>query len=102
MAKKSTSWDNEANEVTSNWVKFNVPLEDKIFGTLINKKQVKSAMPGKEGQLTNVYDIKADEGSFHTLDEKKKVVPEAVVINPNEFYSVGGTVVIDRQMTNIQ
>jgi len=100
--KKEKGWDDEENEVQSNWAKFNVPLEDKIFGTLISKKQTKSNLPGSEGKLVNVYDIKADEGLFHVLDEKKKVVPEAVKINANEIYSVGGTVVIDRQMTNIQ
>lgn len=103
MAKnKEGGWDSEENVVQSNWVKFNVPLEDKVFGTLIGKRQMKSSMAGKEGQLVNVYELKADEGSYHVLDDAKKVVAEPVVVEPGSFLSVGGTAVIDRQMQNIQ
>ncbi len=102
MAKKG-GWDSPENEVQSNWMKFNVPLEDKIFGTLIAKRQIKSTMPGKEGEMVNVYEVKASENtSFHVLDEKKKVVEGAVEINIGDVYSVGGTKVIDNQMRNIK
>ncbi len=103
MSKKDTGWDSPENEVQSNWMKFNVPLEDKLFGTLIAKRQIKSTMPGKEGELVNIYEIKAsEETSFHVLDEKKKLVDEAITINPGDVYSVGGTKVIDNQMRNIK
>ena len=101
MTKKS-GWDSSENEVQSNWVKFNVPLEDKIFGTLIEKRSVTSTMKDKEGQKSMAYDIKADEGSYHTLDDKKKVVEPAVEVVADGIYSVGGTNVIDRQMKNIR
>lgn len=100
MTKKS--WDNEANEVVSNWVKFNVPVEDKIFGTLIAKRTVKSTILGQEGKVVNVYELKADEGVYHVLDDKKKVVEEPVVVEAGGIYSIGGTAVIDRQMQNIR
>lgn len=102
MAKEK-GWDAPENEVQSNWMKFNVPLEDKIHGTLIAKRQMKSTIPGKEGQIVNVYEIKADEeSSYHTLDDKKKLVEEAKKIRPGEIFSVSGTAVIDRQMQNIK
>ncbi len=99
---KETSWDAPENEVQSTWVKFNVPMEDKIMGTLIAKRQINSTIPGKEGTKTNVYDLKADTGSYHVLDDKKKVVETPVVVEPGSFYSIGGTNVIDRQMQNIR
>lgn len=99
--KKADAWDSEENEVQSNWVKFNVPLEDKIFGTLVAKRQIKSTMQGKEGELQWVYDIKGDSGSYHTLDDKKKIVEPAVVVEAGGYYTVAGKPQIDRQMQNI-
>ena len=99
MAKaKTTSWDDESNEVKSQWARFNVILEDKVKGTLISKRQIKSALPGKEGELVNVYDLKVDEGTFHALDKKKKIIPEPIVANEGEIWSVGGKPGIDSQM----
>ena len=104
MAKttKGDSWDSSENEVQSNWVKFNVPMEDKIMGTLIAVREVKSTLPGKEGELVKIYELKADEGTFHELDDKKKVVEEPVVIEAGTFWSVGGKPIIDRQMQNVK
>lgn len=104
MAKKEQGgWDDPENEVQSNWMKFNIPLEDKIHGTLIAKRQVASQMQGKEGQKQWQYDIKTDEATvYHKLDEAMKLVDEPIHISPGEVYSVGGTVVIDRQMQNIK
>lgn len=101
--KEEDGWDSPENEVKSNWMKFNVPLEDKIFGTLIDKRVVKSNLPGKEGEPSNVYDIKAlKETLFHVVDDAKKVVEEPVHIHIGDIYSVSGTAVIDRQMKNIR
>lgn len=102
MSKKETNWDDEGNEVQSNWVKFNVPMEDKIFGTLIAKRIMKSTIPGKEDEDVNVYDLKADMGSFHELDDTKKIIPEAVTVNAGEIWSIGGKTGIDAQMRNIK
>ncbi len=101
MAEKG--WDNEANEVQSNWMKFNKPMEDKIHGTLIGKRRMKSQMANKEGEMQNVYDMKADEPSvYHNLDEKKKLIEEAQPIKPGDIFAIGGTTVLDRQMQNIK
>lgn len=102
------NWDSESNEVESNWVKFNISEEaapgaaDKIFGTLIGKRTQKSKMQGKEGEVENVYDLKADMGQFHALDEKKKIIPEPIIIEPGSFWTVGGKPSIDAQMCNIK
>ncbi len=86
----------------SNWVKWNVPIEDKILGTLVAKRQVKSTMAGKEGELVWIYELKADVGSFHGLDEKKKLIEEPVTVNAGEIWSVGGKAGIDAQMRNVK
>ena len=101
MSKKD-NWDDEANEVKSQWVKFNVPMEDKIFGTLLTKRQMKSTIPGKEGELVWVYELKAENGSFHEVDENKVVIPTPVVVNAEEVWSVGGKNSVDVQMRNIK
>lgn len=102
MAKaKKDDWGN-AEEVQSNWVKFNVPEEDKVKAVFLGRRTMKSTMKGKENENVNVYELKGIEGSYHVLDDKKKVVEEAVEVVKDAFYSVGGTSVIDRQMQNIK
>lgn len=91
-----------SNEVQSNWIKWNVVGEDKILGTLTAKRTMKSSIPGKEGDMVNIYDMKIAYGSFHVTNDKKVVVEEPVVIEEGEMYSIGGTNVIDRQMTNVK
>lgn len=100
MSKEN--WDNDNNQVKSNWVKFYVPMEDKVFGTLIAKRTIKSQLPGKEGEDAMVYELKADMGSFHEVDASKKVIPEPVVITPGEIWNVGGKNTIDAQMRNVR
>lgn len=92
----------EENIVQSNWIKFNVEQEDKIMGTLIAIREMKSTLPGKEGEIVKIYELKADYGSFHELDEKKKIVPEPIVVEENSIWSIGGKPIIDRQMTNVR
>ncbi len=93
---------NESNEVQSAWVKFNVPLEDKVSGTLISKSTRKSTMPGKEGQMQNIYELKADMGTWHALDDKKHVIDTPVTVESGQYITIGGTNVIDRQMKNVR
>lgn len=102
MTNKKTVDDfDDSNVVVSNWVKFS-QIGDKIMGTLIAKRTMKSSIPGKEGEMVTVYDVKADYGSFHVLDDKKKVIEEPVTIGEGEIYSIGGKDMIDRQMTNVK
>jgi len=104
MAKtKNNGMDDfdEANEVTSNFVSFNVPLEDKIMGTLIAVREVKSTLPTKAGKMEKVYDLKADYGSFHKLDKKKKLIEEPVIVNEGEVWSVSKES-LDSSMRNVK
>ena len=107
MAKTKDDFSSD-NEVQSNWVKFNVSAADdpencdKVFGTLINKRQVKSQMPDKAGELVWVYEMLMEYGQFHELDEKKKVIEEPIVVEKGSIYNIGGKAVIDRQMQNIK
>lgn len=98
---KTTDWDSPENEVPSNWVTWGVP-GDKIFGTLISKRTMKSTFPGKEGEIVNIYEIKAEMGQYHKLDAKKNPVDPAIIINIGEFYNVGGKTGIDVQMKNVK
>lgn len=103
MAKAKEIIDDfdEANEVTSNFVSFNVPLEDKVMGTLIAVREVKSTLPSKAGKMEKVYDLKADYGSFHKLDKKKKLIEEPVVVNAGEIWSVSKES-LDSSMRNVK
>lgn len=91
----------DENAVKSQWMKFNVPQEDKLYGTFVGKRQIKSTMKDKEGQLQWVYEIKSDYGSFHALDDMKQIIPEAVVISEGEYWSVSKDS-IDAQMRNVK
>src|SRR3990167_3490649 len=103
MAKKAAKDEfGDENAVPSNWITWGVPVEDKIFGTLIAKRTMKSTFPGKEGELVNIYEMKADYGSYHQVDEKKNPIEPAITINEGEFYNIGGKAMIDRQMQNIK
>lgn len=100
--KKTKDDFSSENEVQSNWVKFNVVGEDKIMGTLTAKRTMKSSIPEQEKKDVNIYDVKADYGSFHVTDDNKKVIEELVVVEPESQWSIGGKDSIDRQMTNIK
>ena len=99
---KNKNWDDESNEVKSQWAKFNIAGSDKVKGTLIAKRQIKSNLPGKTGELVWVYDLKVDEGTFHALDKKKKIIEEPIVAGEGEIWSVGGKPGIDAQMRNVK
>jgi hypothetical protein len=102
MNKKTNEWDSSENALESQFMKFNIPLEDKVFGTLISKRQIKSAIPGKESELVWIYELHADSGSYHTTDDKKKVIPEPIVINKGDVISIGGKPGIDNQLRNVK
>lgn len=99
---KKDNWDSDDNAVQSQWVKFNVPMEDKIFGTLVAKRTIKSQIVGKENEDVIVYELKADQGSFHELDDKKKLIETPIIVNAGEVWSIGGKAGIDAQMRNVK
>lgn len=88
-------------DVKTSWVKWG-KVGDNIEGTFVEVREIESQLPGKEGEKVKVYDIKADKGSYHELDEKKMPVEPSVKIEANEIYSVGGRQGIDVQMRRIK
>lgn len=78
----------DKNEVKTPWVQWGKE-KDWVRGTLIEIKEKESRLPGKEGEMTNVYVIKAIGGSFHGIDENKKVNEEPTILQPGEFWNVG-------------
>ena len=88
-----------ANEVKSSWIKWGMP-KDFVEGTLIDIREIESQIPGKEGEMNKIYEIRAKSGSFHALDEKKNPVAEATVIETGDVWTVGGKPGIDTQMRN--
>ena len=89
----------ESNEVKSQWVKWG-KLKDFIEGTLVDIREIPNQLPGKEGQMTKIYEIQANSGSFHELDEKKNPMDDATVLEKGDVWTVGGKAGIDNQMRN--
>jgi hypothetical protein len=96
MSKQNSEWQ----DIPSNWVSWGKE-GDNIEGTLIGISERESTLPGKEGEIQKVYEIKADRGSFHVL-ENKKVVEEPTIVEAGELYNVGGRMGLDVQMKRIK
>lgn len=93
MAK--TEWK-EAKSDTVSWGK----VGDFIEGTLVrvDKKDVKDDVKGIVTK--NVYEIKADGGSFHTTDDKKNPIEPPVICEAGDYFTVwGGKTALDNGMT---
>jgi len=99
MSESTQDIFDPANEVKSVWLKWGQP-KDFIEGTLIDIREIESQIPGKEGEMNKIYEIRANSGSFHDLDEKKNPVPEATVLAQGDVWTVGGKPGIDSQMRN--
>lgn len=104
MTKQTQQQDdifNDSNAVRSNWIKWG-KVGDWFKGTLTDKRQVKSTLPGKENEMVTIYEFLAHGGSFHPINEDKTIAEEAVVISDGEFWTIGGKVGIDNQMRNVK
>ncbi len=102
MAKNTKkAWDDESNEATNSFVGFN-EIGDYVLGTLIGVKKVKSTLPDKGGEMQSIYTVKVREAKYHLLDEKKRVIEEAVVPQEGDIVSVGGRKVIDSRMEKVK
>lgn len=91
------AWDAPENEATNNFVSWGQP-GDYVLGALVSVKDVASTLPDKKGEMQKVYEIKAREGSYHVLDDKKRVVEEPVEVSEGDIISVGGRKTIDSRM----
>ena len=95
------SWDSPENEAKNNFVGFN-EIGDYILGALVSAKQVPSTLPDKKGELQWIYEMKVRDCSYHLLDEKKRVIDEAIVPQVGDIVSVGGRKMIDSRMARIK
>lgn len=100
-ASAKKSWDSDENEAKNNFVGFN-EIGDYVFGALLNAKQVPSTLPDKKGELQWIYEVKVRECQYHVLDDKKKIIDEAVTPNEGDIVSVGGRKMIDSRMARIR
>jgi len=99
MPTKNNDIFDDENEVQSNWVKFS-EVGDMVHGTLISVRSVKSNLPGKEGEMQTIYELKADGGSFHAIDENKQIIKPPIEIQEEEYWNVGGNFALDQQLRN--
>jgi hypothetical protein len=103
MAKAKTlgSWDDVSNESKNSFVGFN-EIGDYILGTLTARKQVPSTLPDRVGELQWIYEIKVRDCAYHVLDDRKKVVEEAVEPEAGDIVSVGGRAMIDSRVAKVK
>lgn len=100
-SKKASSWDSEENEAQNNFVSWS-EIGDFVYGTLIGIREVDSTLPDRAGEKQKIYDVKVKECRYHTLDEKKRVVEEAVEPAEGDIVSVGGRKTIDSRMARVK
>lgn len=88
------------NEIKSNWVKWGKP-GDSITGTLVRVFQVADNYAKVPGAKKNVYEIKAINGSFNDI-QNKKLTGDVVTIKPGDVYCVDGKSGLEAQMRNVK
>lgn len=97
----TTSWDSAENEAKNSFVSWG-KIGDFVYGTLLKVKQVKSTLPGKEGQMQNVYEVKVKECSYHNLDDNKQPMERPETPAPGDIVSVGGRQGTDSRMSHVK
>jgi len=103
MAKnQDTRWDDESNEVESNFISFGQE-GDFIYGALLApRRQVPNKLAEKPGTMQWLYEVKVHEASYHKLDKKKKVIPEAVEPEAGETIVIGGKAGFDHKLAHLK
>ncbi len=99
--KASQSWDSADNEASNNFVSWS-QVGDYVYGTLIGIREVASTLPDRAGEMQKIYDVKVKECEYHVLDDKKKVVEDAVTPSEGDIVSVGGRKTIDSRMSRVK
>lgn len=99
MSKDNYSED---DVVKSPWVKWG-KVGDNIHGTLIsiNQKEQVNQYTGKQ-ETVLIYEIKADGGEYHDIDEKKNPIEPEIKIEQGQVYNVGDHFTIHGVMKNIK
>ena len=91
---------NDENEVKPSWIKWGV-IGDHIVGILTRVSEQESRLPGKEGEMQKIYEIKANKGEFHNIIDGK-VDEKPTTINTGEYWNVGGKIGLDFQMLRVK
>jgi len=91
----------EQNQIKANYIKWG-KVADFISGTLIDVREVASNLPDKQGEMQKNYEILVESGSYHNIDENKKVAAVATSLVVGDVYIVGGKVGIDAQMRRVE
>jgi len=101
MSNKKDDYS-EDDVLKSPWIKWG-KVGDNIFGTLISVKERTGVnqYTGKE-ETTLVYEIKADGGEYHDIDEKKNPIEPAIQIVADEIFNVGDHFTIHPVMRNVK
>ncbi len=90
----------EANELKSNFVKWGKP-GDYIVGTLVRVFQMPDNYAKVPGTKKNIYELKAREGSFNDI-QNKKLTGEVITIVPGDLYCVDGKAGLEPQLKTIK
>jgi len=93
MTDKKDDIFDESKEVLPSWFKWG-NQGDWIKGTLIEKREITSNLPGQEGQMNKVYDLKVSGGLFHDKDQE-------ITLQEGEIWYLGGRKGIDDAMRKI-
>lgn len=99
--EKNNNIFDESNEMPNNWVKWG-KVGDKIQGTLVAVRTMQSRLPGQEGKKTQIYEVKADSGSYHDMDDKQNPIEPPIETRAGEYWNIGGKEMIDRQLRNVK
>jgi len=94
--------NDEFQEVKSSVVSWG-KVGDYIQGTLVDIR-IREVQDEKKGLVRkNVYEILADEGQYHEIDENRNPVEPPIKCEKNDFYQVwGGREIIDNGMRKIK
>lgn len=101
MAKEKDDFFGSDSEVRAKWITWG-KVGDHVRGTLINVREINSTLPGKEHEKVKVYELKAKDGSYHAVDDKKNPIEPPVEVKEGEIVSISGRLTIDNALRNMK
>lgn len=103
------AWDDEENEVSSNFISFAVSNADSdgegdfVYGALLApRREVPNKLAEKPGTMQFLYEVKVHECRYHKLDKKKKVIDEAIEPEAGETIVLGGKSSFDHKLAHLK
>lgn len=92
----------KSDALSSPWMKWG-KKGDKIFGTLISREQREQvSLATGQKEMVTVYELKADGGEYHNVDEDKKVIEPAVQIKEGDVINVADHYTIHAPLKNVK